>query len=209
MEKTNRRFKLTFLLLVSAVISLHANAYHEKSEPSDGTVGSFIAVKNKMNVSAASFFDKNQQLLNLKKFEGKIILLNIWATWCGPCIRELPALDRLQAKLNHNDFVILTVSIDKKNAATTLDFYQKLGLKNIEFYHDSKKQMKKYFPLDVVPANFIIDRKGTAISFLRSFVNWDDPLAVVMFENYIKQKSDTLQLWKPTHPSEHTSNHAK
>jgi len=109
----------------------------------------------------------------------------------------LPALDRLQAKLDQSKFAIVAISIDKQDVSVTLPFYQKLGLKNLDFYHDSAKQLKKYFPLDVVPANFILDHNAQPISFLRSFVNWDDPLAVKMFEHYIKQENSSVKMWKP------------
>lgn len=187
------------LLALIVTLPLLVNANHEESEPSDGTVRSFIKVKQKMDVSPVIFFDTASKPVKLKNYKGKIVLLNIWATWCGPCIKELPALDRLQAKLDPSKFAIVAISIDKQDVSETLSFYQKLNLKNLDFYHDSAKQLKKYFPLDVVPANFILDGNGQPVSFMRSFVNWDDPLAVNMFEHYIQQESNSVQLWKPPH----------
>jgi len=180
-----------------ASFSFSINAYHEKSEPSDGTVRSFIKMPKKSKDPVITLLDMKSKPIDLSAFKGKIVVLNIWATWCSPCLRELPALDRLQAKFNKSDFIILPVSIDKRGAKVTLPYYKKLGLKNIEFYHDSKKRLRQFFPIDVVPATFILDRNGKPISFMRSFIDWDDELAVKMFEYYIGVEGDSVQMWDP------------
>ncbi len=64
-------------------------------------------------VSAVSFQNKRGEARSLADFKGKVVLLNIWATWCGPCRKEMPALDRLQAALGSPDFEVVTLSIDR------------------------------------------------------------------------------------------------
>lgn len=176
-------------------VTINAQATHEKNEPSDGTVKSFRAVSQNLPVPKITFFDQNIQPGNISTFKGKIVLLNIWATWCGPCIRELPALDRLQAKFGKDEFVILPISIDEQGIKVTQPFYEQLGLKHLDFYHDTTKQLGRFFPLDVVPANFMIDRQGKLISFLRSFVNWDDEMAEEMINHYLQQPAESPEVW--------------
>jgi len=186
-----------FLVCLIAIFSFSINAYHEKSEPSDGTVRSFIKMPKNSKVPVATLLDMNSKPVDLSAFKGKVVLLNIWATWCSPCLRELPALDRLQAKFDQSDFVVLPVSIDKKGIKVTLPYHKKLGLKNLEFYHDVKNNLGQFFPLDVVPATFILDRNGKPISFMRSFIDWDSDLAVKMFEYYIEQTGNSVLMWEP------------
>lgn len=183
------------LLLIAASLSLSLTANHEKTEPSDGTVKSFKVVNSKAEVPSFTFFDQSLQPSNISTFKGKIVLLNIWASWCGPCIRELPALDRLQAKFDKLQFMILPISIDEEGVSVTAPFYKKLRLKNLSFFHDPSLQLGSFFPLDVVPANFMIDRNGNLISFLRSFVDWDDDMAYDMIQYYIQQEDEHPLAW--------------
>ena len=185
--KDKARLVQCLFFLVAASMTLTISASHEKTEPSDGTVKSFKVIPSKAEVPKFTFFDQNMQPNNISTFKGKIVLLNIWATWCGPCLRELPALDRLQAKFDKSQFIILPISVDKEGVMITEPYYQKLGLKNLTFFHDQSRQMSTFFPLDVVPANFMIDRNGNLISFLRSFVDWDDQMAHDMIQHYVQQ----------------------
>ena len=129
-----RRFlflSLTFTLLLNASQTL---ASHEASEPSDGTVGSFRWLSKPLPLNQVPIQHWQGDRITLSKFKGKILLLNIWASWCPPCIRELPALERLQQRLGKKDFVVVTVSIDTDPELARKMFYDQLGLKHIEMY---------------------------------------------------------------------------
>ncbi len=183
------------LFLIAASLSLSIAANHEKTEPSDGTVRSFKVVSSRAAVPSFTFFDQSMQPSNIHTFKGKIVLLNICAAWCGPCLREMPALDRLQAKFDKSQFIILHISIDREGVSVTAPFYHRLGIQNLHFFHDPSLQLGTFFPLDVVPANFIIDRDGNLVSFLRSFVDWDDQLAYDMIEYYVQQEEEHPLAW--------------
>ncbi len=185
------RWTVGFLIsaaLVSAVAALiavpPADAYHEATEPSDGTVKSFIKVWPPVQPPAFDFRDGDGNILDLTRFRGKVVLLNIWATWCPPCLREMPALDRLQARLGTEDVVVVPLSIDRDGRPVVSRYYTRLGLRHLGIYLDPVKASGKGFPIDVLPASFILDREGNMVSFLRSFVDWDAPEAVVMLRDY-------------------------
>ncbi|MDX1606128.1 MAG: redoxin family protein, partial [Candidatus Competibacterales bacterium] len=92
------RTRLFASLLAILLSTLPAAAYHEQSEPSDGTVRSFRPVSPPEPIPESLVFKADgTQSVALEDWRGKVILLNLWATWCPPCVRELPALDRLQA----------------------------------------------------------------------------------------------------------------
>lgn len=191
--------RLLFPLLL-LLVSLQVTAHHSATEPSDGTVRSFRSVLPPVKVPQFLIKESNGKAIDFRTFKGKIILLNIWATWCGPCIRELPALNRLQKRFANSDFIILPVSIDKEGLKVVKPFYDRLKLNNLKMYSDTKKAMSIFFPLDVVPANFIINREGMLVSFLRSYINWDDPEVDNMVNFYLKQTGTATEGWISPHP---------
>ncbi len=188
-------------LLLSLSLPLSAN--HGASEPTDGTVRSFVDLTPAKKVPLIPFQNGRGETINFDKFRGKIVLLNIWATWCGPCIRELPALDRLQQRFASSDFVILPISTDREGLEIIRPYYKRLKLKNLGIYNDATRAMEPFFPLDVVPANFIIDRNGFAVSFLRSYVDWDDAEVDNMIKFYLNQKGPIAHGWKSPYPPRH------
>lgn len=192
-------FRLLFLSLL-LTFSLPVVAHHSKTEPTDGTVRSFRAVTPAIQVPQFYFKDGNGKTIDLAAFKGKIVLLNVWATWCGPCIRELPALNRLQKQFADSDFTVLAVSIDKEGLEVVKPFYDQLKLNSLNMYSDANRAMGVFFPMDVVPANFIINREGMLVSFLRSYINWDDPEVTNMISFYLKQTDSPAQAWTSPYP---------
>ena len=184
-------------------LSLPVIANHGASEPTDGTVRSFVDLKPADKVPLIQFQNGKGETISFDTFKGKVVLLNIWATWCGPCIRELPALDRLQKRFAKSDLIILPISTDREGLEIVRPYYERLKLKNLGIYNDATRAMEPFFPLDVVPANFIIDRNGIAVSFLRSYVDWDDAEVDNMINFYLKQKGPVAHGWQTPLPPRH------
>jgi thiol-disulfide isomerase/thioredoxin len=154
-----------------------SGADHEASEPSDGTVRSFRALDVPRPVPKLRVLGPDGNPVPLAAFRGRIVLLNLWATWCPPCIRELPALDRLNRNLSGDAFEVVAVSLDAGGRNEAQPFFDRLGIDSLVLYSDPGKTLAEFFPVDVLPASFIIDRDGRVTHFLRSYVDWDDPLA--------------------------------
>jgi thiol-disulfide isomerase/thioredoxin len=150
-------------------------AYHEAHEPSDGTIASFKPVDPPYALTGYAFADADGNPVALDAFRGKVVLLNLWATWCPPCIRELPALDRLQGRLGGDDFAVVTLALDVGGAAEAAPFFARLGIRHLTLYVDPERRIGELLPDDVLPASFFLDREGRVVSFLRSYVDWDDP----------------------------------
>lgn len=172
-----------FCMLLLAPVGVHAT--HSASEPSDGTVRSFIDVDPPRRIAPFSFYDHRGRKITLAGFRGRIVLLNLWAAWCPPCVREMPALDRLQAKFPKTDFVVLPLSLDKGGIATVKAFYLRYGLRHLGLFSDPDSKAGAGFPVDVLPASFIIGRDGGVKRFLRSFIDWDAPEAEAMIRHLI------------------------
>jgi thiol-disulfide isomerase/thioredoxin len=124
-------------------------------------------------------------MMVLERYRGKVILLNLWATWCAPCIRELPALDRLQTALGGRDFTVMALSIDKADMAVPVSFVRGLGLDNLDVYLDFTGKITEGFPLYGLPITYLIDRRGLVIGYIIGAVDWDSPEAMKFLSHYI------------------------
>ena len=168
------------LLWVGLMMASVAWANHAETEPSDGTVNSFIEVTPPKVIKPVSLVRGESEVIDLSAFRGKLVLLNFWATWCPPCLRELPALDRLQQRIGSENFQVVAVALDKRGYAGARECYDKLGIKHLELYHGTTEAFAQEFPVDVFPANFLIDPQGRVLRFLRSYADWDAPEADAM-----------------------------
>lgn len=111
--------------------------------------------------------------VDLTQYRGKVVFLNVWATWCAPCLREMPELIKLQKKYKDGKVAIIGVSIDE-DPAKLPDFLQKYKLSEFETVADPKQECDKVMPLTTVPTNYILDGDGNLIGYLPGYLPWDD-----------------------------------
>jgi thiol-disulfide isomerase/thioredoxin len=119
------------------------------------------------------FEDANGKALTLTDFRGRAILLNIWATWCGPCRKEMPALDRLQEKLGSPSFQVIALSIDSGGLDRVRPFFDKIGIKNLTIYLDRSSAAMIALEIIGVPTTLLIDREGKEIRRWVGPAEWD------------------------------------
>jgi thiol-disulfide isomerase/thioredoxin len=125
----------------------------------------------------------------LAEFRGKAVLLNIWATWCVPCRKEMPALDRLQAKLGGGAFQVVTLSIDREGAPIVKRFYEETKIRALPIYVDRKGEAMDRLHIVGVPTTLLIDAKGDEVARYIGPAEWDRPEAVAMVERYLPLRS--------------------
>lgn len=180
------------ICLMAVLVPAMALATHEASEPSDGTVASIRTFDPPRVPPFFQFLDASGQTVTLADFRGKVLLLNLWATWCVPCVREMPALDRLQAKFGKEDFVVLPISLDREGRPVVEAFYQRFGIRHLGMYLDPGLSIEVAFPIDVLPANFLFDREGRVTGYVRSYIDWEAPEAEALILRLISlsEKSD-------------------
>ena len=146
----------------------------------------FQLAKNKTSIVEFGWVDSSENQIKLSDFRGKVVLLNLWASWCAPCIRELPSLDRLAKDLDPKQFAIIVLSVDRgKNSIKKADFIlnKKLALKNLKFYKDPKKLVGKLLGIRALPTTFLFDAAGRSIGKIEAAVEWDekDPTKFIKF----------------------------
>jgi thiol-disulfide isomerase/thioredoxin len=120
-----------------------------------------------------SFTDADGRERTLSEWRGKVVLVNLWATWCAPCKVEMPSLDRLQAKLGGEDFAVLPISLDWSGAEKPRRFLDTEKLANLPLFLDSSKTAMKTFNAPGLPLSVLIDREGREIARLAGAAEWD------------------------------------
>jgi len=138
-------------------------------------------------VPALAFQNGEGRALGLNDFRGKVVVMNIWATWCGPCREEMPTLDGLQAKLGGADLEVLALSVDQAGPPVVREFFKEIGIKHLKLYIDHSAQAM--FALDVigVPTTLLLDREGRELGRLVGTAKWDGPEMVTFLKSVIDQ----------------------
>ncbi len=131
--------------------------------------------------------------VRLADFKGRVVVLNFWATWCPPCIREMPSLDRLQAALEGRGLAVLAVSIDRGGVKVIRPFAKGLGLDRLGLYHDDTGALFKAFGVTGLPTTFLIDRQGGIVGAYPGPAEWDGPEARALIEHYLRQPAATVK----------------
>jgi len=111
----------------------------------------------------------------LADYKGKVILLNIWATWCQPCRVEMPAIERLHKKLGGRDFQVVSVSIDADGDAVVSAYARDLGL-TFQILHNQPGDIQQIYQTTGVPESFVIDRDGIIVKKVIGAAEWDGPV---------------------------------
>ena len=124
------------------------------------------------------FTDGEARPTRLSSHRGKVVLLNIWATWCVPCRKEMPALDRLQASLGGADFEVVALSVDRDRLPAIKAFYLQTGIKQLRIYMDKSGQAMSDLGVAAIPTTLLIDRHGNEIGRKTGPAEWDSPVLV-------------------------------
>ena len=134
-----------------------------------------------------SFQSGRGEAKTLSSFAGKFVLLNLWATWCGPCRAEMPMLDNLQATLGGSEFEVLPLSIDRGGADKVKDFYRELGLEEpCESFIDPTATAQRRLRVVGIPTTLLVDRNGRELGRLAGPAEWDSTAMITFFKSVIE-----------------------
>lgn len=147
-------------------------------------LGEFIPASPPLPAPAVSFVDLAGNPASLSEFNGKVVLVNLWATWCGPCLREMPSLERLQSRLG-DKIVVVAISEDRGGSKTVEPFVGKLGLKSVKIYLDPKSAVERAFKVQGLPTSFLIDREGRVLGRVEGAAEWDAPKLLGILKSFL------------------------
>jgi thiol-disulfide isomerase/thioredoxin len=177
---------LALLTAGAASAALMFDAYQRRSNdaatrpaPAAGTaperIGQFALHDRPRPLPALRFVDGNGREMQLSDFRGKVVLLNVWATWCVPCRKEMPQLEQLQARLGGPDFEIVPLSIDRGGLFVVKAFFDELDLQHLRIYLDQSGAASRELGVIGLPTTLLVDREGRELGRLIGPTEWDGP----------------------------------
>ncbi|MBI1208228.1 MAG: redoxin family protein [Azospirillum sp.] len=187
--RTRTALAMAAALLIGFGASLPAAVADRTPPDLAGSIGKYLPIDPAVPAPDFAFLDRDGGRMALKDFAGKVLLVNLWATWCGPCVKEMPALDRLEAALGGGDFAVVAVSLDRGGAAVVEPFFKKAGIKALTMYFDPSSQAMTSFRLRGLPTSLVIDRDGNQVGRLEGDADWDSGDAQRLIRYYIGMPS--------------------
>ena len=176
--------------IIAAVAGLGAGIgfYLWQAEPESPVRGQpFARAAKPKALPELRFHDSAGRERTLTDFQGRVVLLNIWATWCPPCREEMPALDRLQAKLGGPDFEVVALSVDQQGAQAVRKFFEEIGIEALERYIDPSAQAAFKLGAVGLPVTLLVDRGGREIGRHVGPAAWDAPEIIERLQRRIAQ----------------------
>lgn len=137
------------------------------------------------DVSGFTFYDVDNRQRSLADFHGKYVLVNVWATWCTPCIAELPALGGLRRDMADDRFEVIAVALDAGAPAMLLNFFQRHGVQGLDVYMDRNRVALKVLKFTGVPTTILVDPAGREIGRINGYKDWSTPEAKNMIKRHI------------------------
>lgn len=146
--------------------------------------------KSPRDVQLIEFTDEAGEAFKLSDWKGRVVLLNVWATWCPPCRKEMPTLDKLQAELGGDQFAVVALSVDRSGAPVVRKFYEKIDIKNLKIYVDPTMKTQRQLKLFGLPGTLLLGPDGKELGRLLGPAEWDTPEMLSQFRNIIRQTLD-------------------
>ncbi len=147
-----------------------------------GEMAAFLVHPAPREIADFSFEGDDGAAKSLKDWRGKVVLLNLWATWCVPCREEMPALDKLQQALGGDDFEVVAINIDRGGPDKARDFLKEIGVEKLALYTDPSGKLFSTVKAVGMPTTLLIDREGREIGRLVGPAEWASPEAKLLIE---------------------------
>ena len=167
------RFLIIFIFLLS-------NSF--ANEVTD--IKNLVINKELKRYDGLTFIDAKNRKFNLSDYQGNLILLNFWATWCVPCKKEMPSLDLLQVNKNLNNLKIFPINVGRENIEKASKFFEDLEIKNLKLYFDSPITLAKKFKLRGIPTSILINKEGLEFARIIGAIDFKDKKFIEWLTNY-------------------------
>ncbi len=143
-----------------------------------------IIKKDQKKYEDLSFLDADKKQVNLDDYQGKLILLNFWASWCAPCKEEMPSLDSLQSNKNLNNLQIFPINIGQDNEKKAKDFFEELDIKTLNIYFDTTITLAKKFQLRGIPTTILISKDGYEFARIIGSIDFESQKFIKWLSKY-------------------------
>ena len=147
-----------------------------------GPMAAFLVKADRPSVPDLAFKDSSGSEVNLSKWQGRVVLLNLWATWCAPCRREMPTLNEVQKQLGSKDFEVVALSVDRKGLEASAAFLKETGAASLGLYVDETTTSLNALQALGLPVTLLTDRKGREIGRLLGPAEWNSGEAIALMK---------------------------
>lgn len=156
-----------------------------------GEVAAFLPAQTPLPLSEITFNDPNGKPLKLSAFNERTVLLNLWATWCAPCRKEMPALDALQSQLGSDDFEVVTVNLDRGGIDKPKAFLEEIGVETLKLYNDPSNKMltelRKKGRGTGLPTTILVGPDGCETGTMYGPAEWNSDEAVTLINEALSK----------------------
>jgi thiol-disulfide isomerase/thioredoxin len=193
----DRRRGIRILVLASALVAAVGGGWLAVVDgplaagdrpPLNGQMRKFTLHETPRPAPAAGFQATDGSRIDLTRFKGQVVLVNLWATWCPPCVEEMPSLERLQARLGGAGFTVLAISSDRTGLKAVTPFLDKYRLQQLPVYLDPDSAFTRSTGARGLPTSILIDRQGRELGRFEGAADWDGPDAGQLLDFYVKPR---------------------
>ena len=177
---------LLFLLACAGVAQPGVARAEPPRQLATGEMANFTFLKAPQAAPAVSFVDGEGKELTLAAFQGKVLLLNFWATWCAPCRKEMKELDDLQKQLGGPKFAVLAISADRQGPGVIGDFFNEVGIRHLAKYNDGSMKTHRAFKSLGLPTTVLLDHNGMEVGRLVGPAAWNAKEALALVRHYVE-----------------------
>jgi thiol-disulfide isomerase/thioredoxin len=154
-----------------------------------GPLAAFLVKADRPPVPDLAFKDSSGSEIKLGKWQGRVVLLNLWATWCAPCRKEMPTLNDVQKQLGSKDFAVVALSVDRKGLEASAAFLKETGADSLGLYVDETTKSLESLQAFGLPVTLLIDRKGHEIGRLLGPAEWNSGEAIALIKAALAEPS--------------------
>ncbi|MHA1559204.1 MAG: TlpA disulfide reductase family protein [Alphaproteobacteria bacterium] len=157
-----------------------------------GQMSTFRLEDRSLDVTELTWRTLEGQTFSLADYSGKVVLLNFWATWCGPCRRELPGINNVAEQLTSDNFAVVAINIDINPEETAETFADRLELGALELFVDPDLHSTNALGLRSMPSTYLFDGNGTLIGKLEGGAEWDAPESIDLLVYYANAAGEQI-----------------
>jgi thiol-disulfide isomerase/thioredoxin len=151
-----------------------------------GEVAAFTLTETPRRLPELNFNDDVGKQVQLAEFRGRTVLINLWATWCIPCRKEMPTLDRLSGAMSRNQFVVVSINLDAHDTNKSRKFFSEIGVQNLTYYEDANnkvfQQLKRVGRAIGLPTSILVDSNGCELGYLAGPADWSSDEAIKLLK---------------------------
>ena len=147
-------------------------------------IKNLVINKELKEYDSLTFLDAKNNQVNLNNYQGNLIILNFWATWCAPCKEEMPSLDLLQKNKNLDNLKIFPINVGQENIEKASSFFNELKIKNLDLYFDPPITLAKKFGLRGIPTTILFNKDGLEFARIIGSINFEDKKFIKWLGNF-------------------------